>query len=48
MLAVVDVETNWEFVSTDLMIDSTLIQTVFPDFMECWAKATSNRTLVDV
>jgi hypothetical protein len=51
MLVVVTVETGSEFVSfvsTDLMIDSTLIQTALPDGLECWVRATSNRTLVDV
>lgn len=48
MLVLVAVDTGSELISTDLMIDSTLIQTALPDGRECWVKATSNRTLVDV
>jgi hypothetical protein len=43
-----DVDTGGELVSEDLMVDSTLIQTAFPDAMGFWIKATLNRTRVNV
>lgn len=48
MLVVVKVEIWSGVVSTDLMVVSTLIQTALSDCIECFVKATSNRTRVDV
>lgn len=48
MLVVVEAEIWSGVVSMDLMVVSTLIQTALSDCMECFVKATSNRTRVDV